>query len=233
MTTTSLAGPLARIRQRIDDAATRSGRRAADVTLVAVTKGHPFHVVEYAREAGITDLAENRVESLLERVPRLATDPDVRWHMVGRLQRRKAPEVRGLVHLLQSLDSVRLAQRLHRTAGEDDPVLPVLVQVNTSGEDQKAGFSPENVVERVGEVLELGSLQVEGLMTMAPFTDDEAVLRDTFGGLRRCHEELDRQLDAYRGKILSMGMSNDYEIAIEEGSTMIRLGTALFGERPR
>lgn len=231
--TTTLSEQASLVRDRIGEAARRSGRPDADITLVAVTKGHPFSVVEEARARGFTELGENRVEALVERVPRLADDPDVRWHMVGRLQRRKAPELRGLVHLLQSLDSVRLAQRLERTAGADDPVLPVLVQVNTSGEDQKAGFSPENVVDRVGQVLECRSLRVEGVMTMAPFTDDDSVVRDAFRGLRRAHEDLLRQLDGYRGTVLSMGMSNDYEIAIEEGSTMIRLGTALFGERPQ
>lgn len=222
---------IARTLDEVAAAVQRSGREPGDVRVVAITKGHPYPVVEAARAAGLVDLGENRVESLEERVPRL-DDPEARWHMVGRLQRRKAPRLRGLISLLHSLDSVKLAERLERTADPEDPVLPVLVQVNTSGEDAKAGFSPDNAVDRVGQVLEMASLRVDGLMTMAPYTDDEAVLRQTFAALRECAERLDRELDDYRGKTLSMGMSNDYRIAIEEGSTMIRLGTALFGERP-
>ena len=225
-----LAETLPAVRERISGAARRAGREADSVRIVAVTKGHPVEVVDASLGAGLQDLAENRVEALQDRVPRFE-GRECRWHMVGHLQRRKAPEVRGLVTLLHSLDSLKLARRLERTAAEADPVLPVLVQVNTSGEETKGGFTPENAVEGVGELLEMGSLVPQGLMTMAPYTDEESVLRETFRRLRSLNERLARELDAYEGAELSMGMSNDFEIAIEEGSTMVRLGTVLFGER--
>jgi PLP dependent protein len=219
-----------RVREEVRAAAGRSGRSPDDVTLVAVTKGHPFEVVEAALAAGLRDLGENRVESLVDRAVRV-TEPDCRWHMVGRLQRRQASDLHGVAHLVHSVDSVRLAERLSRTAPEGRPPLRILVQVNTSGEEAKTGFAPEEAVEGVARILELPGLDVQGLMTMAPFTDRETVIRRTFAGLRDLAEDLRRGLPAYQGRELSMGMSNDYQVAVEEGSTMIRLGTALFGER--
>jgi len=219
-----------RVREEVRAAAERSGRSPDDVTLVAVTKGHPFDVVEAALAVGLRHLGENRVESLVERAARVV-EPDCRWHMVGRLQRRQAPDLHGVAHLVHSVDSVRLAERLSRTAPEGCSPLRILVQVNTSGEEVKTGFPREEAVEGVAQILELPGLEVDGLMTMAPFTDREPVLRRTFAGLRELAEELRRELPGYRGRELSMGMSNDYQVAVEEGSTMIRLGTALFGER--
>lgn len=219
-----------RVREEVRAAAERSGRSPHDVTLVAVTKGHPFDVVEAALAVGLRHLGENRVESLVERAARVV-EPDCRWHMVGRLQRRQASDLHGVAHLVHSVDSVRLAERLSRTALEGRPPLRILVQVNTSGEEAKTGFPREEAVDGMAQILELPGLQVDGLMTMAPFTDREPVLRRTFAGLRELAEELRKELPGYRGRELSMGMSNDYQVAVEEGSTMIRLGTALFGER--
>ncbi|TVP47325.1 MAG: YggS family pyridoxal phosphate-dependent enzyme [Gemmatimonadales bacterium] len=220
-----------RVLADVDEAAARAGRTGDDVTLVAVTKGHPFEVVEAALEIGLREFGENRVESLVARAGRVA-DAGCRWHMVGRLQRRQAPELHGVAELVHSVDSLRLAERLARTAPEgSDTPLRILVQVNTSGEEAKTGLAPEEASDTVARILELGELRVDGLMTMAPYTDDERVLRQTFAGLRELAGELRRQLPEYRGKELSMGMSNDYRVAVEEGSTMIRLGTVLFGER--
>lgn len=230
MFTSRLLAALPQVQDRIAAAAEKSGRDPADVRLVAVTKGHPVAVVEAALASGLRDLAENRLQALHERVPRF-DDTGCRWHMVGHLQRRKAPEIRGLVHLLHSLDSLKLAERLERTAAEEQDPLPVLVQVNTSGEDSKGGFDPGNAVEGVGRILEMNSLQVRGLMTMAPYEASEGTLRQTFEGLRRLRERLTAELSTFEGPELSMGMSNDYELAVEEGSTMVRLGTVLFGER--
>lgn len=225
-----LSETLPQVRDRMANACVRAGREPESVRLVAVTKGHPVDVVRASIDAGLEDLAENRVGALLDRGSAFETEA-CRWHMVGHLQRRKAPDVRGRVSLLHSLDSVRLARRLERTREPGEPVLPVLVQVNTSGEPSKYGFAPEEVDDAMAAILELGSLEVRGLMTMAPYTDDESVLRGTFRRLRELGDRLRVEVDGYDGRELSMGMSNDYEIAIEEGSTMVRLGTALFGER--
>ncbi len=221
---------LAEVRREIARAARRVGRDPQEVRIVAVTKEHPLEVVEAALEAGLQDLGENRVEALEARL-RSVGPGRCRWHMVGRLQRRQAPWIRGRVALLHSLDSLRLAERLERTREEGEPVLPVLLQVNTSGEEAKTGFSPHEVMEAAEAILGMGSLEPRGLMTMAPFTDDEALLRGTFRGLREVRDRLLHELAGWTGRELSMGMSNDYTLAVEEGSTMVRLGTALFGER--
>ena len=156
----------------------------------------------------------------------------VRWHMVGHVQRRKVPILAGLPKLVHSIDSMRLAQRFSSVAVASGHPFRVLLQANTSGEGTKGGFSRDELVEAIHEIVELPSLEVRGLMTMAPLTDDEAVLRSTFRRLREVHETL-RSTSAYEADQLSMGMTNDYQIAIEEGSTMVRIGTALFGARQR
>jgi len=220
------------VRGRIEKAAHRVGRDPSEVTLVVVTKGHGIEAAQAAVELGLRELGENRVE----RIEALADHfpPGVaHWHMIGRLQRRKAPQVRAHVTLLHSLDSLRLAERLDLDREESGVrVLSVLLQVNTSGEGSKAGFEPERVVEDAARILTMPSLSVQGLMTMAPFTADEGVVRHTFSRLRQVQDELRAQLPDYRGTQLSMGMSNDFEVAVEEGSTIVRLGTVLLGERP-
>jgi len=222
---------LASVSEEIQAACLRVGRPSESVRIVAVTKEHPEEVVARALEVGLTELGENRVEALQGRVE-LPGAERVNWHMIGRLQRRQAPWLRGHVALLHSLDSLRLAERLHRTHEPGAPVLSVLLQVNVSGEEAKSGFSPEEMVDAAGQILEMGSLRPEGLMTMAPFTDDHAVLRSCFSGLRSTLERLQSELPGWRGRELSMGMSNDFALAVEEGSTLVRLGTVLFGERP-
>jgi len=154
----------------------------------------------------------------------------VTWHMIGHLQSRKAPRVVGLADLVHSLDSMKLAGKLSRAAIDQGTLVEVLAQVNTSGEASKGGFDVDDGLDPILEVAELPGLRVRGLMTMAPFVGDEDVLGSAFGGLRRLSERL-REASDQIGPELSMGMTNDLEIAIREGSTMIRIGTALFGER--
>ena len=214
---------------RLSGAAGRSGRACDEVTLVAVTKAHAIEAVEAALAHGLCDLGENRTEEL-EWKHGAVKDGLAQWHMIGHIQRRKAPRLIGIVDLVHSIDSVRLAERISKAAVEAGEILPVLVQVNTSGEESKAGFQGSDLSAEVLGVLALPGLEVRGLMTMAPFTSDEAILRRTFERVRILDEEL-RAFEGYCGDHLSMGMTNDFEIAIEEGSTMIRIGTALFGKR--
>jgi hypothetical protein len=228
---TRLRETLPRVRAEIADAAAAAGRAVEDVRLVAVTKSHPLACLEAAVEAGLTDLAENRVGELEEKVAALGRE-EVRWHMVGHVQRRKAPRLLGVADLVHSVDSLRLAERFDRVVeGSEVDAVDVLVQVNTSGEDAKGGFSRSGAVEAVLEIAELPRLRVHGLMTMAPYVEDERILRTTFRRLRNVLEEA-RRGDAAVGAELSMGMTNDLRYAVEEGSTMVRVGTALFGERP-
>ncbi|MEZ4415005.1 MAG: YggS family pyridoxal phosphate-dependent enzyme [Gemmatimonadota bacterium] len=220
---------LPRIEAGMAEAAVRSGREASAVRLVAVTKGHPVAALRAAWAEGIADLGENRPEILVERRGLLPAGA-VRWHLIGHVQRRKAREAAEAADLFHALDSERLAERLSRVLEEEGRVLPVLLQVNTSGETVKGGFEAAEALDALGRVLELPGLEVRGLMTMAPFVEDEGWIRRTFRRLRELHEQA-TALSRYQGTELSMGMTHDFEIAIEEGSTMIRVGTALFGER--
>lgn len=226
-----LAENLPRLRERIASAADAAGRSAEEVRLVAVTKGHPVAAVQAALEAGLTDLGENRVGELEEKVAAVGRE-GVTWHMIGHIQRRKAPRAMEAADLIHSVDSPRLARRFSRVATEADREVEALVQVNTSGEESKGGFEGDGALERIQEAAELPGLRVRGLMTMAPFVDDEEILSGTFRRLREMSEALRAATDAV-GPELSMGMTNDLEVAIREGSTMIRIGTALFGERDR
>jgi hypothetical protein len=221
---------LPRVRDEIAEAERIAGRPHGSVRLVAVTKGHPLEAVRAARAAGLAELGENRVDELEDKVATAGRE-GVRWHMIGHVQRRKAPRALEVADLIHSVDSVRLAERLERAADEAGRIADVLVQVNTSGEDVKSGFSVERAVEEVLEVAGLPHLRVHGLMTMAPFVDDERVLRTTFRRLRETLEDVRRRTGRV-GAELSMGMTNDLRYAVEEGSTMVRIGTALFGERP-
>lgn len=226
---TRLAESLPEIQERITNAAERSGRDGDDITLVAVTKAHPIDAVHAALAHGLFHLGENRVEELEWKAASLK-DERVRWHMIGHVQRRKVPRLLGKADLVHSVDSIRLAKQLSDRSVAAGKVEDVLVQVNTSGEGTKGGFAAEGSGEELSAILSLPGLNTRGLMTMAPFTDDEAVLRKTFRRVRMLHEEL-CGVEGYSGEQLSMGMTNDFEVAIEEGSTMIRIGTALFGRR--
>ena len=221
---------LPRVRDVIAAAAERSGRDPSSVRIVAVTKGHPVGAVRAAVAAGLRDIGENRVEELEEKLPVVGV-ADMRWHMIGHVQRRKAGRAARLATLVHSVDSLRLAEKLSRFGEAEGRRVPVLVQVNTSGEATKGGFPAVGAPDAVGKVAELGGLRVLGLMTMAPFTDDEAVLRSSFRKARAVMEAA-AVMPGVEGCELSMGMSNDYGLAIEEGSTMVRLGTTLLGARP-
>ena len=225
----TLAARVAEVRERIEGACRRAGRTDA-VTLVAVTKTHPPEVVRAAISAGITDVGENRVQELEEKVAAVGRGA-VRWHLIGHLQRNKAARGLHLSDLFHALDSVRLAEALSRHAAEAGMTCPVLVQVNTSGEESKFGLEPAAALDAIGAMAELPGLELQGLMTMAPFTDDQAVLRRTFREARRLNETAAGQIPGFTGRHLSMGMSNDYELAVEEGATLVRVGSVLFGER--
>lgn len=220
------------VKGRIAEAAARTGRDPTAVEILPITKGHPAHYVRYVAEAGFGSVGENRVGETEEKRVLLDTDLGLRWHMVGRLQRNKAARAVRLFQVVESVDSPRLAHRLDREVDRAGaPALEVLVQVNTSGEESKTGLSPEETPGALAEICRLPRLRVVGLMTMAPLTEDEALLRRTFGGARELLERCE-STESFEPRVLSMGMSNDFEVAVEEGSTRVRLGTALFGKRP-
>jgi hypothetical protein len=224
-----LAGRVAQVRERIERARERAGR-SGPVTLVAVTKTHPAEVVRAAVAAGVTDVGENRVQELEEKVGEVGRNA-ARWHLIGHLQRNKVAKALPLFDLLHSLDSLRLAQALSDAAVKAGLTVRALVEVNSAGEETKGGIAAAEALEVVGRMAELPGLELRGMMTMAPFTGDEAVIRRAFRTTRELCEDAARQVAGFDGHELSMGMSNDFEIAVEEGATLVRVGSSIFGER--
>jgi PLP dependent protein len=223
---------LPRVGERIAAAQQRAGR-SGEVRLIAVTKGQPASAVVAAWQAGIREVGENRVQELIEkRASYPPGEAGPAWHLIGHLQRNKVRRAVELSDWIQSVDSVRLAQELSKEALRTGVTVRVLVQVNVSGESTKGGFDAGRALVEIATVAELPGLSVEGLMTIAPFTAEEAPVRATFAGTRGLLERCAAERLPLSGWQLSMGMTHDYEIAVEEGSTMVRLGTALFGERP-
>lgn len=224
-----LSNTLPRVYDRISEATYASGREPDSVRLVAVTKGHSLAAVSAALDAGLTDLGENRVGELEKKVDEFGRDLPV-WHMIGHLQSRKARRASEAAHLIQSVDSMKLGNRISRFAQESGLTVRALAQVNASGESSKSGFNPASAVDDILCLSELSGVRVDGVMTMASFGADDKSLTSTFRALRAIHRQLQDQGDMV-GPELSMGMTNDFEIAIREGSTMVRVGTALFGAR--
>jgi PLP dependent protein len=220
----------ATVRERVDRALERAGRSDA-VRIVAVTKGQPPAAVEAAIRVGLLAVGENRIQELAAKVEAVGRSA-AEWHMIGHLQRNKARAGIGLFDWIHSLDSLRLARAVSNEGVRAGVPVRGLLQVNVSGEETKGGFDERAALEALPVIAGLDGLEVRGVMTMAPWTADQAVLRGTFRRTRELFERCRQELPAaFAGAELSMGMSNDFEIAIEEGATMVRLGTVLFGER--
>ncbi len=225
------------VQARIEAAARRADRSPDEIRLVAVTKSHPADLIRLAYLVGLRDFGENRVEEARAKQAELADLPEARWHMIGHVQSRRARDVVGSFALVHSLDRPKIAASFDRLAAERGLRLPVLFECNISGEASKDGWDASEPVGRpelLASMLtgaRLPSLDLQGLMTMAPWTEDEAVLRRVFRRLTELRNELSA---AGAGVLpeLSMGMTDDFEIAIEEGATMVRIGRALFGDRP-
>lgn len=242
-----IAENIVAIRERMAAAARRANRLVDEVTLIAVTKTHPAEIVEAALAAGVSDCGENRVQEADEKIAALS-EVSARWHLIGHLQRNKAKRAVTLFDLIHSLDSVRLAEALNRHVmeemqGQQHPPrrLPVLLQMNVSGEETKEGFELAGGVanqpmlpdfyQAVERIVALPFLEVQGLMTVAPYSIDAEAARPTFRLLRELRDALAQRFPAASWHHLSMGMTGDFEVAIEEGSTLIRVGRAIFGER--
>lgn len=226
MPTSGLAERVAEVRERIAAAGRRGGRQQT-VTIVAVTKTLGPETVTAAYQVGIRDIGENKVQEALRKM--LLVSVPVAWHLVGHLQRNKVKDTRRF-SLIHSLDSPRLADALHRAGEERDEPIDVLMQVNASQERSKGGFDLDAVPDEAERLRRLGGIRVRGVMTMSALDADETALRATFSSARSAREHL--AAAGHPATELSMGMSQDYEIAVEEGATMVRLGTVLFGPRP-
>ncbi len=244
--TPSIEHSLEAVRRRIEAAARRAGRDPGMVTLVAVTKTVPPPQVEEAYRLGIRTFGENRVEEASDKIPAVdallreavsagrggAGDQPRVWHMIGHLQRRKVRDAVGLFELIHSVDSVRLAAEIDKRAAGDQ-VVPVLLEVNVSGESSTYGFAPDALAGAVAEMQSLSHVRVEGLMTVAPIVAEPEQARPFFRRLRELRDELGRHYPMLSWQHLSMGMTDDFEPAVEEGATLVRIGRAIFGERTR
>ena len=226
------------VRERIAAAARAAGREPESIRLVAVTKTFPAESGAAAFRAGVFDLGENRVEEARDKVPAVSeilggsTGP--RWHLIGHLQRRKARDAVQLFDLIQSVDTVRVAQALNRRAADIGKFIPVLLQVNVARDPDKFGFIPDPrdaFYASVAEILALPALQVRGLMTIGALVPDAEQARPFFRDLRELRDELAARFPAVDWSELSMGMTDDFPVAISEGATIIRVGRAIFGER--
>ena len=227
----SVAENLARVQERTQAAARRAGR-ADEVTLVAVTKSVPPERIAEAYRVGVRHFGENRVQEFEDKRPLLALPPAI-WHMVGHVQTNKARRAAELFDRVDSLDSLRLAEKLAAAARERGRGLPVLIQVHLGEEETKHGVEPGDLGPLVEQIARLDGVSLEGLMTIPPYLEPVERVRPYFRRLRELGEEIDRRrLPRVAMKELSMGMSHDFEVAIEEGATQVRLGTALFGPRP-
>ncbi len=215
------------VRQRISAAAKKAGRNADEITLIGVSKTKPVDLILQGVECGICDLGENRVQEVLEKFDRIE---NVRWHLIGHLQKNKVKYIIDKAELIHSVDSIELAKEINKQAEKIGKIQEILIQVNVSGEESKFGIEPRDLIPICEEIKLFKNVKVKGLMTMAAKDSSEAELREVFGGLKRLSERV-KEIENIDMLHLSMGMSGDYEIAIEEGATMIRVGTGIFGTR--
>ncbi|WP_276211090.1 YggS family pyridoxal phosphate-dependent enzyme [Heyndrickxia coagulans] len=219
---------LARINEKIEKACQRAGRSRGDVEIIAVTKYVTTERAKEALEAGIQHLGENRDDGLLKKYEALGNRPV--WHFIGTLQTRKVKNIIDKVSYIHSLDRLSLAEEIEKRAAKLDKEINCFIQVNVSGEESKHGMAPGQVVDFVRKLKDFPHIRVAGLMTMAPLTEEQDIIRRTFRGLKQLQQDIESlQLDYAPCRELSMGMSNDFEIAVEEGATFVRIGTALVG----
>ena len=232
----SIAGNINAIRERIARAAARVGRDPNSITLMAVSKTMEPERIKEAYSAGLRVFGENRVQEFEGKCAALSELKDAQWHLIGHLQSNKAKKAAELFHAIDSVDSLRLAEKLNQAAAEANKKLEILIEIKVGQEESKAGIpldSPE-LESLLRAAPQLDSLQIRGLMTVPPFTDDPEGARPYFRLLRDLRDQIAaRKLPGIQMDVLSMGMSHDFEIAIEEGSTCMRVGTAIFGERPQ
>ncbi len=221
---------LAQVEKNIEAACKKAGRDRSEVTLVAVSKTKPVSMLQEIYDEGIRDFGENKVQEIEAKYPELPKD--IRWHMIGHLQRNKVKHVIDKACLIHSVDSYRLAEEINIQAKKKNLVVPILVEVNIADEESKFGISKEDAMELVKQISELENLRIQGLMTIAPFVEDPEENRTYFRGIKQLSVDIaSKNIDNVSMNVLSMGMTGDYMVAIEEGATIVRVGTGIFGAR--
>lgn len=218
------------VREKINEAAARAGREPGEITLIPVSKNHGIEKIKYFHRQGLGVFGENRVQELTEKDDQITEFP-VKWHFIGHLQRNKVKYLMRMDNciMVQSLDSWRLAREINKRARKNNRAMPVLVEVNVSGDDNKYGIKPVDTLEFIKKASKLEWIEIKGLMTLAPYLEDLEAVRPYFRQLRELKDQAVNE--GFELRELSMGMSNDFEVAIEEGATIVRIGTALFGQR--
>ena len=221
---------LVSVQKNIEKSCERAGRNTEDVRLIAVSKTKPVEALKEAYEAGCRDFGENKVQELTEKYEELPKD--IRWHMIGHLQRNKVKYLIGKVYMIHSVDSVKLAEEISREAVKKNVTVPILVEVNVAGEESKFGTSVQEAEMLVREIAALPGISVRGLMTIAPYVEKAEDNRQYFVNLRQLSVDIkNKNIDNVCMDVLSMGMTGDYTVAVEEGATYVRVGTGIFGER--
>lgn len=221
---------LTEVQSRVEQACKRAGRDVTEVTLIAVSKTKPVTDLQEIYNAGVRDFGENKVQEMCDKMEKMSKD--INWHMIGHLQRNKVKYIVGNVALIHSVDSYRLAEEINIQAKKKGIVVPILVEVNIADETTKFGVSKEDAMELVRQIASLDALSIKGLMTIAPYVVDPEENRAYFRKIKELSVDIDNQnIDNVSMDILSMGMTGDFEVAIEEGATMVRVGTGIFGKR--
>ncbi len=218
------------VEKNVANACARAGRDRSEVTLIAVSKTKPVEMLREVYDAGARDFGENKVQEICEKYDKLPSD--IKWHMIGHLQRNKVKQVIDKVTLIHSVDSYRLAQEISVQAQKKGLSIPILIEVNIAGEESKFGISTDDTIQLVEEIAALPNLKIQGLMTIAPYVVDPEENRLYFRQIKQLSVDIkNKNIDNVSMDILSMGMTGDYEVAIEEGATMVRVGTGIFGAR--
>lgn len=225
-----LASNLQEVERKIMEACDKAGRAREEITLIAVSKTKPVPMLQEIYDLGVRDFGENKVQELTDKEPQLPAD--LRWHMIGHLQRNKVKQVIDKAVLIHSVDSVRLAKAIEAEAAKKDIIVQILLEVNVAEEDSKFGLKVDEVLPAIEEIATMPHVRIKGLMTIAPFVENPEENRTVFAQLHKLSVDIaEKNIDNVSVDILSMGMTNDYQVAIEEGATMIRVGTGIFGER--
>ena len=218
------------VEENIIKSCDKVGRDPKEVTLIAVSKTKPYTAIEEALPSGVLDYGENKVQELTEKYEILPKD--IRWHMIGHLQRNKVKYLVGKVELIHSVDSLRLANQIETEFAKKNEIANILIEVNMANEESKFGITSETTEQLVREISKLEHVRIKGLMTIAPYTDNPETNREYFRNMKKLSVDItEKNIDNVSMNVLSMGMTGDYQVAIEEGATMIRVGTGIFGER--
>ena len=225
-----LSNNLQKVEQNIQAACAKSNRVREEITLIAVSKTKPVSMLQEIYDLGIRDFGENKVQELSEKHPQMPYD--MNWHLIGHLQTNKVKQVIDKACLIHSVDSIRLAEAIEKEAAKKDRIVNILLEVNVAEEESKFGFKVDEVMSAIHQIASFSHVKIKGLMTIAPFVENPEQNRSVFAQLKKLSVDIaEENIDNVSVDILSMGMTNDYQVAIEEGATMIRVGTGIFGER--